>query len=302
MNGALKITVENFLVQHELKHVSRFGFNTQHLPKDLSLALGSGSITPIELATGYAVFANGGYRVQPYLIQRIEDRDGEVLMQTSPATVCRQCEEIFLDESNKQPLSDLNDKMSSYIDEADGPLPFEVPDKIAERAISPQNIYLMTSMMQDVIRLGTGRRATQLGRGDIAGKTGTTNDQLDAWFSGFNPNIVTTTWVGFDRPHPLGNRETGSRAALPMWIDFMRSALANYRERNFEQPEGLVTVRIDPETGLLAASNNRNAIFETFRAANVPKRQTDSALVNIDSDATTNGEDSGNADVEDQLF
>lgn len=289
-------------IRTALKHVSRFGFNTQHLPKDLSLALGSGSITPIELATGYAVFANGGYRVQPYLIQRIEDRDGEVLMQASPATVCRQCEEIFLGEPNKQPLSDLNDKMSSYIDEADGPLPFEVPDKIAERAISPQNIYLMTSMMQDVIRLGTGRRATQLGRGDIAGKTGTTNDQLDAWFSGFNPNIVTTTWVGFDRPHPLGNRETGSRAALPMWIDFMRSALANYREKNFEQPEGLVTVRIDPETGLLAASNNRNAIFETFRAANVPKQQTDSALVNIDSDATTSGEDSGNADVEEQLF
>ena len=289
-------------IRTALKHVSRFGFNTQHLPKDLSLALGSGSITPIELATGYAVFANGGYRVQPYLIQRIEDRDGEVLMQASPATVCRQCEEIFLGEPNKQPLSDLNDKMSSYIDETDGPLPFEVPDKIAERAISPQNIYLMTSMMQDVIRLGTGRRATQLGRGDIAGKTGTTNDQLDAWFSGFNPNIVTTTWVGFDRPHPLGNRETGSRAALPMWIDFMRSALANYREKNFEQPEGLVTVRIDPETGLLAASNNRNAIFETFRAANVPKQQTDSALVNIDSDATTSGEDSGNADVEEQLF
>jgi len=289
-------------IRTALRHVSRFGFNTQHLPKDLSLALGSGSITPLELATGYAVFANGGYRVQPYLTQRIEDRDGEILMQASPATACRQCEEMLLEESDKQVLSDLNDEMNSYVDETDGPLPFAVPNKIANRAITPQNNYLMTSMMQDVIRLGTGRRARQLGRGDIAGKTGTTNDQLDAWFSGFNPNIVTTTWVGFDRPHPLGSRETGSRAALPMWIDFMSSALSNYKEKNFEQPEGLVTVRIDPETGLLAASNNRNAIFETFRVANVPKRKTDSTPVNIDTDTTTNGEDSGDADVDEQLF
>ena len=285
-------------IRTALRHVSSFGFNTQHLPKDLSLALGSGSITPIELATGYAVFANGGYRVQPYLIQRIEDRDGEILMQAYPATVCRHCEDTLLEESNKQSLSNINEEMTFYEDETEGPLPFVVPDKIADRAITPQNNYLMTSMMQDVIRLGTGRRARQLGRGDIAGKTGTTNDQLDAWFSGFNPNIVTTTWVGFDRPHPLGNRETGSRAALPMWIDFMRSALANYKEKSFEQPEGLVTVRIDPETGLLAASNNRKAIFETFRVANVPKRQSDATLVNIDTDATTNGDDNGNADVD----
>ncbi len=289
-------------IRTALRHVSRFGFNTQHLPKDLSLALGSGSITPIELATGYAVFANGGYRVQPYLIQRIEDRDEEILMQTYPATVCRQCEDTLLAEADKQSLSELNEEMTFYVDETEGPLPFAVPDKIAERAITPQNNYLMTSMMQDVIRLGTGRRARQLGRGDIAGKTGTTNDQLDAWFSGFNPNIVTTTWVGFDRPHPLGNRETGSRAALPMWIDFMRSALANYKEKSFEQPEGLVTVRIDPETGLLATSNNRKAIFETFRIANVPKRQADSTLVNIDTDTTTSGEDNNDTDVDEQLF
>jgi penicillin-binding protein 1A len=130
----------------------------------------------------------------------------------------------------------------------------------------------MTSIMQDVIRYGTGRRALSLGRSDLAGKTGTTNDQKDAWFSGFNHRLVTTVWVGFDRVQPLGRRETGAQAALPMWIDYMKVALEGVPESTMERPAGLVTVRIDPDTGLLAGANHPNAIFESFRAAQVPPR------------------------------
>ena len=139
--------------------------------------------------------------------------------------------------------------------------------------ITAQNAYLMTSMMRDVIRRGTGRKARVLGRNDIAGKTGTTNDQRDAWFAGFNPDVVTVAWVGFDDTHSLGNAETGARAALPMWIDFMRAALQGIPDHSFEQPPGLVTVRIDPSTGLLADSKDTKAIFETFFANHVPTRE-----------------------------
>ena len=143
---------------------------------------------------------------------------------------------------------------------------------LAPRVITPQNAWLMTSIMRDVIRRGTGRRALALKRGDLAGKTGTTNDQRDTWFSGFNRQLVTTVWVGFDRLLPLGNRETGARAALPMWLEFMRVALDGLPELPQERPKGLVTVRIDPESGQLAAADNPNAIFETFRVEHVPQR------------------------------
>jgi penicillin-binding protein 1A len=141
--------------------------------------------------------------------------------------------------------------------------------------ITPQNAYLMYSMMRDVIRRGTGRRAQQLGRQDLAGKTGTTNDQKDAWFSGFNGELVATAWVGFDDSESLGNRETGGRAALPIWIEFMGSALKGVPESPLRHPPRLVTVRIDPETGLLASSDNPDAVDETFRVERVPKRVVD---------------------------
>jgi penicillin-binding protein 1A len=140
----------------------------------------------------------------------------------------------------------------------------------ATRATEPDNAYQMASMMRDVIRFGTGRKALALGRNDLAGKTGTTNDQKDAWFSGYNPDIVTTVWLGFDRLKPLGSRETGGGAALPMWVSYMREALRGLPEHNLEQPPGMVTVRIDPETGLLAGPNTASPIFETFREDLVP--------------------------------
>jgi penicillin-binding protein 1A len=142
----------------------------------------------------------------------------------------------------------------------------------APRVLSPQNAWLMNSLMRDVIKQGTGRRALRLRRSDLAGKTGTTNDQQDAWFSGFNQKLVAITWVGFDQLGPLGRRETGAGAALPMWIDFMAVALDGVPEEPLAQPDGLVTVRIDPESGLLASASQPGAVFETFRSDNVPRQ------------------------------
>ena len=236
-------------VGYAAKYASRFGFKPDRLPRDLSLALGSGSVTPLELATGYAVFANGGYLVSPYFIQRIEDASGNVIWQARLARVCEQCEETVSSTGTAAPYS------------------------VAHRVISAQNSYLMTSMMRDVIRFGTGHRAMELKRNDLAGKTGTTNDQFDAWFSGFNHAIVTTVWTGFDTPRPMGNNETGGRAALPVWIDYMRVALEGIPEIPLKQPPGMVTVRIDSENGLLANTNAAKTIFETFRSEHVPEAQ-----------------------------
>jgi len=152
----------------------------------------------------------------------------------------------------------------------------------------------MNSMLQDVIQRGTGRRATELGRSDLSGKTGTTNDQKDAWFCGYSPSLVTTTWVGFDKLDPLGRAETGGHAALPMWMQYMGAALAGTANEKREQPEGLVTVRIDPNTGLLARSGQSDAIFETFRADEVPQ-------LSVDSRASGSGSRTGSGSVE-QIF
>jgi penicillin-binding protein 1A len=156
----------------------------------------------------------------------------------------------------------------------------------------------MNSIMRDVIKLGTGRRALQLGRADLAGKTGTTNDQQDAWFSGFNPGLVTTTWVGFDQLGPLGRRETGAGAALPMWIDYMRVALDGEPEKSLPLPDGLVTVRIDPESGLRASASQPGVVFETFRTENVPRE----ALVETATSPRTTDPVTPEAGVTEKLF
>jgi penicillin-binding protein 1A len=247
-------------VNNALNHVERFGFDRNRLPKNLSMSLGSGELTPFELVSGYAVLANGGYRVEPYFIERIESADGELIMQADPPTVCPECETTQF-EDDGEPID-----IAAMIEQAENNRP-----RPATRAIDANNAWIMNSMMRDVITLGTGRRALTLKRTDLAGKTGTTNDQKDAWFSGFNGNIVTTVWVGFDDSKPLGRRETGASAALPMWVDYMRVALDGEPETVMERPPGLVTVKIDPSTGLLAGADDPNAVFESFRADNVPK-------------------------------
>ncbi len=243
-------------IDFTVDYLRRFGFDPERLPRNLSLALGSGTVTPVELARGYAVFANGGYRVDPYFIERVEEGDALVTLRARPARVCRSC------------AGALQRVSASGGRGEEAARAF----RAAPRVLTPQNAWLMNSFLRDVIKRGTGRRATQLGRSDLAGKTGTTNDQRDAWFSGFNPSLVATAWVGFDKLQPLGRRETGARAALPIWMGFMGGALQGVEEQHLEQPEGLVTVRIDPETGALASAGDPNAIFETFRVDHVPRR------------------------------
>jgi penicillin-binding protein 1A len=255
------------------EYAARFGFREEQLPSNLSLALGSMVATPLEVVSAYAVLANSGYRVEPYLIERIEDGRGEVVYRAHPLVVCPQCEPAPADPAAAaQPSAG----------EAAGP-PGERPSgeregdgqRPAPRVISAQNAYLMSSILRDVIRYGTGRRALSLGRADLAGKTGTTNEQRDAWFSGFNGDLVATVWVGFDKLDPLGRGETGSRAALPMWIAYMGEVLKGEPETPLERPPGLVTVRIDPQTGKLAAAGDPEAIFETFLAGSAPTGRVD---------------------------
>jgi penicillin-binding protein 1A len=219
----------------------RFGFTEEQIPKTLSLALGSGYATPLQMARVYAVFANGGFLVKPYFIERIESNEGEIIYQAKPKIACPSCD-------------------SSQ----------ELNRNYAPRIITPQICFLMNSLLRDVVQHGTATDAKILGRQDLAGKTGTTNEQRDAWFNGYTQSNVATAWVGFDDFSPLGNRETGGVAALPMWIEFMRVALKDSPETLFEAPEGIVKAFINPETGLLTATANKAGIWEFFQAEQVP--------------------------------
>ncbi|ANG61346.1 peptidase [Marinobacterium aestuarii] len=238
-----------------IDYIQGFGFDPQRLPRNLSLSLGSADVTPLEIVTGYAALANGGYKVSSYFIQRIEDQHGNLIFQANPP--CANC--------NATQDTDSVDTTASRLSPS------------APRIMDPRNAYLMYSMLQDVIRQGTATRARSLDRNDLAGKTGTTNDQKDAWFTGFNRDLVATTWVGFDQPAPLGRSEFGSTTALPIWIDFMETALDQTPENGPVQPDGIVRVKIDPATGLLAYPGQKNAIFEVFRAEDVPARSTQNA-------------------------
>lgn len=263
-------------VPRALEQAARFGFDPHSLPKNLSLALGSGTVTPLQMAGAYGVFANGGFRVEPYVIDRVETDTGTVKYVSSPLTVCRECEDAQPAEAASgeveqgiAPAAEPAAGMEAMAEAQPGPGP-GTGRKIAPRVVNAQNIWIMDSMTRDVIRFGTGRRALELNRMDLSGKTGTTNDQRDAWFAGFNPGIVTVTWVGFDNFEPLGNLETGGRAALPMWIEYMRVALQDIPEMTMERPDGIVNVRIDPRTGSLAKAGDPDAIFEVFQSGTAP--------------------------------
>jgi len=237
----------------------KFGFESTNLPKNLSLALGSGSANTYQMATAYSVFANGGFKVTPYFIERIESYAGETLYQANPSIACQHCPPKTKDPSENNAISNTF------------ALGTKEPPPIAERVVSAPVNFLVNTLLRDVVNRGTGRRALSLGRTDLAGKTGTTNDQRDAWFNGFNPSLVAVCWVGFDNNQPLGNRETGGRAALPIWMSFMQEALKNTPNHRLPQPNGIISVRIDPETGLRSDPSNPNAIFEYFRLKNTPQ-------------------------------
>jgi len=249
-----------------------FGFDDRALPRDLTLALGTGTMTPMDLTRGYAVFANGGYLIEPWFIEEIQDRHGQPLYKASPATVCPECQEAIAGngELSENVLAEEEDWLPALDGDELSP---QQPLQFAQRVISPQNAYLMNSMLQDVIRQGTGRGALRLNRSDLAGKTGTANEYRDAWFSGYNQDLVATAWVGFDQSQPMGPRESGGRTALPIWVDFMEEALAGQPQRSWEQPPGLVSVRISRESGLMVGAEHPNGMFELFPEDKLPARE-----------------------------
>ncbi len=240
-------------IKHATEFAQNFGLVSDELPHDLSLALGSAELSPLQLSRVFSVFANGGYLIEPYLIQRIEDADGSILYEADPAVACTACA-----IAKQKPSPGVDDESFARL------------PKQAERTLEPRLAYQMNSILQDVVLRGTGRRALALGRKDLAGKTGTTNDQHDAWFNGYNPDLVTTAWVGFDQIKSLGNRETAAQAALPIWVDYMGVALAGQPERQLPRPDGLVTLKINEATGQAATDADTNTIFEIFRAERAP--------------------------------
>lgn len=227
-------------IRNAIRSLTRYGFDADALAPNLSLALGTAAFSPLDMATGFAIFANGGYRVEPYLIARVENAQGEALLAAQPPRVCPDCAP-------------------------------EQTAGTAPRVMDPRIAYILDSMLKDVIRRGTGTRALQLGRADIAGKTGTTNGPRDAWFSGYNPTLVTSVWLGFDDNRVLGTREYGGTAALPIWMDFMGTALAGTPERFPPRPPGIVAVRIDPDTGLRAPPGQQRFVEELFLRESVPQ-------------------------------
>ena len=265
-----------------INYAQGLGFDTSHYAPELSLALGTQSMTPLQLATGYALLANGGYRVEPHLIQRVENLEGEVAFEVRPLTVCPDCDLLDMPQG---PDGEMTMEAIMAAENSEAPQ-FPLAPRVQDARVN----YIIDSILKDVIKRGTGRRALVLERSDIAGKTGTTNGPMDVWFSGYNQAVVTTVWVGFDNYTPLGRKEFGGTAALPIWIQYMRTALKDSPQVERPVPPGIVTVKIDPDNGLLAAPGQRNAIFEYFLQGSVPqqtgRRQSNS---------------SGDSDISDQI-
>jgi len=311
-----------------IRHIEPFGLPASALPRDLSLALGSGGASPRDVAAGYAAFANGGFLTEPYVIDRILDTGDHVVFQAEPAFACGNCEQPDeFDADDRADRSRVRPPPAGTASVVNNPLiveprvateispyrsleamtehgmtwrpsPGDAPAFFARgnppvRIITAENAYLIYDMMRDVIQRGTGRRARALGRPDLAGKTGTSNDRRDAWFSGFNGDLVATGWVGFDQDRPLGAGEEGGRTALPMWKYFMADALAEAPNAMIPAPSGIITARIVPETGLVAPTGYSGAIFELFREGHVPDQQPD------DGGSSINFAGSGGVDDDD---
>ena len=213
--------LQDITPQYAQDYIARFGFDPKLHPAYLTMALGAGNVTPMQMVIGYSVFANGGFRVTPYFIERIEDHRHRVLAKAQP----------------------------------------RVAGEGADRVIDARNAFLMSSLLQEVVRTGTAGRAMQLGRSDLGGKTGTTNDFVDAWFAGYQPGLAAVAWIGFDNPRSLGRNETGSQAALPMWISYMGDVLKGVPQQALTPPPGVMTAHIDPETGMRTEFGGVNEYF-----------------------------------------
>jgi penicillin-binding protein 1A len=265
-------------VGYTREYVTRFGLPIEHIPADLTAALGTAQLTPLEMADGFAVFANGGSLVKPHLIDRILAADGTVLEESEPSTACVDCDTAAPAPVDGLPVAESNTAPGTvHAADVGGSLPPPLPEQVAPRVIAEANAWIITDLLRDVVRRGTGQRARALGRSDIAGKTGTTNDGRDAWFSGFNPDLVATAWVGFDQERPLGRDEEGSRTALPMWIYFMREALAGMPQHRLPMPGGVVTARIGGQAS--AFGEEAPAEFEYFLADHLPAGVTGDGTV-----------------------
>ena len=281
--------VRDIGMDYTWNYVQRFGFDKSQLPQDLTMALGTAELSPLQMATAYSTFANGGFKVNSYYIDHIQDAAGNTLFRADPLVACPECGHASDpppaatgDPAQPAPVAKSEPhggapgaaRRDDQLDrgERDGKTLIPAKD-LAPQIIRPQIAYLLSDMMADVIRHGTAQRALVLNRDDLAGKTGTTNDAHDAWFNGFNGNLVASVWTGFDQDRSLGDGEQGARAALPTWILFMREALAGTPSYKLPPPDGIVTARISPTTGLLASADDPNGIMEKFIEGSLPKSE-----------------------------
>jgi len=284
-------------VRYMREYATRFGFSLDAIPANLSMALGTASVSPMSMARGYAVFANGGYLVTPYFIHEIDDRSGKPVYVANPARACRSCQERLLDTRPPGPppadmLSTPANNLASAATPAESSsvdgvgeavLPADVhgesahPPVLAPLVIEARNDYLVTSLMKDVILRGTGFAAKALGRDDLAGKTGSTNDHRDAWFVGFNGELSTAVWVGFDDYSSLGHGEFGAKAALPIWMDYMGAALKDQPSSTLPMPPGISTVLINRQNGLPTSSGDPDGMNEMFKVEDIDRLRTQAA-------------------------
>jgi penicillin-binding protein 1A len=286
-------------IDRTLEGLQSFGFDTGEMPLDLSLALGSHALTPMQVAAGYAVFANGGYLVSPYMLDKVIDRDGNVIYQATPPTVCDPCEpdnnvnpveqsiDLQLEEllNNLAEEALLQEEQQSWEAIAQAlQSSSDVEIVPAQRVVDEQTAFLIDSMLKDVILRGTGKKAKTLNRTDLAGKTGTTNGPRDAWFSGYSPHLVATAWVGFDDNSLLGRNEYGGSSALPIWIEFMGAAMEGKKQIKRPQPNGIRMVKIDAKTGARVAPNQQG-IFEFFKTGNVPELPENNSTLPADNES-----------------
>ena len=246
------------------KHIAQFGFGAAALPANLTLALGTGQVTPLEMVRGFATFANGGALVGPYFIDSIRDDSGREVFKAAAPVACSLCES----DADTDPTADALAGAGVDPTTAPGAVP---PERRAPQALSPANAFVMTDMMIDVIQRGTATRALTLGRHDIAGKTGTTSDRRDTWFVGFNADVAAAVWIGYDQERSLGENEEGGKTALPMWIYFMQEALRDRPEHRQPEPPGVVRMWVSRETGAPTRAGAPGALFEAFLEQYAPQ-------------------------------
>lgn len=291
--ASVRLLLNNTGIGNAVRHIEPFGFPGSALPRNGSLALGGGNASPLDMVQAYAVFANGGYAVKPYVIDSISGPEDEMLYRADPAIVCRPCEaeageddegtiammaidedlpEALREDEYIRSLEQMAEVGESFRPDADAAPELYTGVHLAPRIIPAQNAYLIQDMMRDVIQRGTGRRARVLGRTDLSGKTGTSNDRRDAWFVGFNGDLAAVVWVGYDDDQPLGPGEEGSRTALPIWIEFARRALAGVPANRMPMPEGMVMAKISKATGCRADASMPadEVMFEVFQEGTVP--------------------------------